>query len=400
MKKTLFVIILMVFLLSACNIPQFQLIEDLISAGADSTQLAEEVFSSTEVVEISTTDVPEATEASETQPVVETPVPAETQAATETSTTEQQPVLLFGIGMHVEPFGESAQGFGNSNNGDYNDPVFFRQHVQYIRTVANIVASHGGVMTVQVQSPFTETVILTDSPILRDLVDMGFEIALHFHEDAHLGKNSSALNVAKWCDVMKQEINLIKVASGVEEVHYWSGGNLYPRVFDAAACAGLTVNSDWKSPATQSTDSSLLGINPWRPAGGTDGNDFSQISNNDPDGPIVFLPEGMFDREDINSIKHSEAAGGDEAYFAYLEQTLMASLAAARSDRVNVFHFTMHAAEFHGDPADPFAVVDKFLTEVVDPLVASGQIKWATYSQMEEAYTTWEAANPGVDPRS
>ena len=400
MKKTLFMFIVMVFLLSACNIPQFQIIENLVSAQADATQAVEETIEPTGVVDTSVTEVPQIVEAVVTETAKQTPVPAETQTAAEITTTNQQPVLLFGIGMHVEPFGESAQGFGNSNNGDYNDPVFFRQHVQFIRTVANIVASHGGVMTVQVQSPFTETVILTDSPILRDLVDMGFEIALHFHEDAHLGKNSSALNVAKWCDVMKQEINLIKVASGVEEVHYWSGGNLYPRVFNAAACAGLTVNSDWKSPATQTTDSSMLGINPWRPSGGTEGSDFSLISANDPDGPVVFLPEGMFDREDINSIKHSEAAGGDEAYFAYLEQTLMASLAAARSDRVNVFHFTMHAAEFHGDPADPFAVVDKFLTEVVDPLVASGQIKWATYSQMEEAYTTWEAANPGVDPRS
>lgn len=392
--------IMMVFLLSSCNIPQFQMIENLVSAQADETQAVVETIVPTEAANIIVTEVPPTTKIPTTENAIETPAPAETQAVTDAVTSDLQPVLLFGIGMHVEPFGETAQGYGGSNDDDYNDPAFFRQHVQYIRTVANIVASHGGVMTVQVQSPFTETVILTNNPILRDLANMGFEIALHFHEDAHLGKNASSLSVSKWCEVMKQEINLIKVASGVNEVHYWSGGNLYPRVFDAAACAGLTVNSDWKSPITQSTDSSLLGINPWRPSGGTDGYDFSRISVNDPDGAIVFLPEGLFDREDINAIKHSEAAGGDEAYFAYLEQTLMASLEAARSDRVNVFHFTMHAAEFRGDPSDPFAVVDKFLTEVVDPLVASGKIQWATYTEMEEAYTDWEAANPGVDPRS
>jgi hypothetical protein len=31
-------------------------------------------------------------------------------------------------------------------------------------------------------------------------------------------------------------------------------------------------------------------------------------------------------------------------------------------------------------------VIEKFLTEVVDPLVASGQVQWATYSEMADAY--------------
>ena len=342
-----------------------------------------------------------ATEAVEEAAATEEPTATEETTATEEATSTL-PVLLFGIGMHVEPFGETAQGYPGSgqNVGDYNDEVFFKLHTEYIRTVAEIVAAHDGVMTVQVQSPFTEEVILTGNPILQDLSDMGFEIALHFHEDAHLGKNAADLKVARWCDVMKQEINLIKVASGVEEVNYWSGGNLYPRVYEAAACAGLSVNSDWKSPQTQTTDSSLLGINPWRPLGGTDGSDFTLMSTHDPDGAVVFLPEGMFDREDINSIKKIQGTEGDEAYFTYLEETLMASLEEARADRVNVFHFTMHAAEFKGDPEHPFEVVEKFLTEVVDPLVASGQIQWATFSEMEAAYAEWEAANPGVDPRN
>jgi len=94
----------------------------------------------------------------------------------------------------------------------------------------------------------------------------------------------------EWCDTMKQEISLITQAGGVTDIRYWSGGNLYPGVFEAAACAGLDVNSDWKNPNTQSTDLSIVGVNPWRPAGGTDGSDFTLFAQHDPAGAVVFLP--------------------------------------------------------------------------------------------------------------
>ncbi|MCX6055953.1 MAG: hypothetical protein NTZ74_13770 [Chloroflexi bacterium] len=377
MKKTLIVLMIMVILLSACSLP---VVGDLAKK-VNTTLSAEPTLAISEV--------PVVTQDSE----VQEPAVVTVAAVSET------PVILFSIGMHVEPFGESMQGFIANQKWDYGDPKLFNLHSDYIRTVAKMVESHGGLMTIQLQSPFTEQVISNDNSILKELTAMGFEMALHFHEDAHLGKNSASLPVNKWCEVMGEEIDLIKTASGVDKVNYWSGGNLYPRVYQAAACAGLSVNSDWKSPETQTTDMSLQGINPWRPSGGTDGVDFTRISSHDPLGKIIFLPEGQFDREDIMTIKQSEAAGGDAAYFAYLEQSLLNSLSTAKAGEVNVFHFTLHPAEFRGDPAAPFAVLDQFLTEVIDPLVASGQVKWATFSQMADAYRAWELANKGVDPR-
>ncbi len=307
-------------------------------------------------------------------------------------------VLLFTIGMHIEPLGETVQGY-KSGKGDYHRQDFFEKHVQDILNVTQIVETHGGRMTIQAQSPFTSVAIESGNSILADLAARGHELALHFHEDAHLGKNSEALSVQQWCDVMKQEIALITQASGVTDIRYWSGGNLYPDLFEAAACAGLDVNSDWKNPNIQQTDLSLVGVNPWRPAGGTDGTDFTLFTQNDPNGAIVFLPEGQYDKSNFASMRRSDEAGGDEAYFEYLKQSLYASLAAAQPGKVNVFHFTVHPSEFRGDPAKPFAVLEKFLTEVVDPLVASGQVQWATFSEMADAYAAWETANLGVEPR-
>lgn len=333
----------------------------------------------------------------------QSPIP-NTPSPTAQASSASPAVLYFTIGMHIEPMGKTAQGYGNGK-GDYHQPQFFQRHVQDILAVTSIVEAHGGRMTIQAQSPFTSVAIESGNTILADLAARGHEIALHFHEDAHLGKNSLALSVQQWCDVMKQEIALITQATsspqggGVTNIRYWSGGNLYPNTYEAAECAGLEVNSDWKNPNTQSTDLSLVGVNPWRPAGGTDGVDFTLFTQHDPNGAIVFLPEGQYDKNNFASMRRSQDAGGDEAYFEYLKTQLYASLAAAQPGKVNVFHFTIHPGEFRGDPAQPFAVIEKFLTEVVDPLVASGQVQWATFSQMADAYAAWEAANPGAEPR-
>lgn len=337
-------------------------------------------------------------EAENTPPAESQPTAAATQPQSQSETGPA--VLYFTIGMHIEPMGETAQGYQHGQS-DYRQPQFFQRHVQDILTVAQIVEAHGGRMTIQAQSPFTSAAVESGNTLLADLAARGHEIALHFHEDAHLGKNSSALSAQQWCDVMKQEIALIQQASGVTDIRYWSGGNLYPNVYEAAECAGLDVNSDWKSPQTQSTDLSLVGVNPWRPAGGTDGTDFSLFTQHDPNGAIIFLPEGQYDRSNFASMRRSQDSGGDEAYFEYLKTQFYASLAAAQPGKVNVFHFTIHPGEFRGGPnaAQPFVVIEQFLTEVVDPLVAGGQVQWATFSQMADAYSAWEAAHPGVAPR-
>lgn len=313
-----------------------------------------------------------------------------TEAVIETTNTDNLPViLLFTIGMHIEPLGQTAQGY-NRGQGDYHQPQLFQRHVQDILAVTQIVESHGGRMTIQTQSPFTTVAIESGNTILADLGARGHEMALHFHEDAHLGKNDETLSVQQWCDVMKEEIGYIKQASGVTDIRYWSGGNLYVAVYKAASCAGLDVNSDWKNPKIQETPLEFVGVNPWRPAGGTDGINLNAFTQHDPNGTVIFLPDGLYDKSNFASMRRSDNAGGDEAYFEFLKESLYASLSAADSNKVNVFHFTVHPGEFRGDKQDPFGVIDRFLTEVVDPLVASGQVQWATFSEMADAYTATE----------
>lgn len=315
-------------------------------------------------------------------------------------------VLLFTIGVHIEPLGATPSEIvgggppatGGGQGVSYERPQTFARHAADLLTVAEIVERHGGRMTVQAQTPFTVVALETGNTILADLAARGHEIGLHFHEDAHLGRNAESLPVETWCAVMQEEIGFIQQASGATSIRYWSGGNLYPDLYAAATCAGLDVNSDWKNPRLQETPLELVGVNPWRPAGGTDGVDLSAFTTHDPDGAVVFIPEGQYDRTDFAAMRRSESAGGDEAYFEYLKTQLNASLQVATPGKVNVFHFTVHPGEFRGGPQQPFAVIENFLTDAVDPLIAAGQVQWASLSEMADAFTAWEAANPGAAP--
>ncbi len=327
-----------------------------------------------------------------------TPAPPPTRA----SSSAGSGVLLFTIGVHIEPMGATVSALvpnakaGNAGQGaSYTIANFFNNHVNDLKTLASIVEKHGGRMTIQAQSPFTTAAIQNKNAILAELEARGHEIGLHFHEDAHLGQNPERLSADVWCAVMKEEIGYIKQAGVKGNVRYWSGGNLYANLLDAASCAGLEVNSDWKNPRTQTTDPVLIGIHPWRPAGGVQGTDVSQFAKHDPNGKIIFLPEGLYARNDFASMRRAQTTGGDAAYFEFLKENFLASLAAAEANKVNVFHFTVHPGEFKGDPKNPFAVIDQFLSEVVDPQVRAGKVKWATLGEMADAYKASQQSTVG-----
>ena len=303
-------------------------------------------------------------------------------------------VLFVGIGIHIEPFDGQKPG-----KGSYSDPAFFNHHVEDIRTLARIVERYGAKLTVQAQTPFTLVAIRSGETLFADLEASGHEIGLHFHEDAHLGANPEVQSVQTWAAAMTQEISYLKLA-GATEVRYWSGGNLYPGILDAAAIAGLDVMSDWKNPHLQQTNELVVGVNPWRPSAGPNEQSLVAFAKHDPQGKIIYLPDGSYDPAGFAAKRQMTQTGGDQAYFDYLAESLNRSLEAAQPDRVNVFHITIHPGEFRGDPAKPYAIVDRFLADVVNPLVRVGRIHWATSSEMADAFSEWENSHPGADPRT
>ena len=308
-------------------------------------------------------------------------------------TSPADAVLLFGIGIHIEPLTGERPG-----QGDYNSPTFFQRHAEDVRILARIVEKYGGKLTVQAQTPFTLRAIQSKDTLFADLETKGHEIGLHFHEDAHLGANPETLPIATWAAEMAEEVSYLKQA-GATEVRYWSGGNLYRGILDAATIAGLDVMSDWKNPHSQQTDKLVVGVNPWRPSGGPSENFLAAFAEHDPQGKVIYLPDGYYDPVTFGTKRRMIQNAGAQAYFEYIKESLERSLEAAQPDRVNVFHITIHLGEFRGNTAEPYAIVNHFIAEVVNPLVAAGRVRWATFSEMADAFVQWERTHPRVDPR-
>lgn len=298
-----------------------------------------------------------------------------------------QGVLLVGVGIHVEPFG-LTNGQITSGRASYDSEDYFRRHADLLRTLADTVEAHGGRLTIQVQSPFTDSCAKYGDNVIGELHARGHEIALHFHEDAHLGRNSEALPVSTWTETMEGQLAKIR-ALGVDRVRMWSGGNLYTHLLEAAAAVGLDVMSDWKNPLTQTADSRLQVTTPWRPAGSPSESDLSAFVQHDPAGAIVYLPTGAIDPKAMHADEIDSAADPAAALQAYWTEGLSGSLssASAAPSDTHVFHITLHPGELQTKRYGGDRTLDDWLTDEIDPLVAAGKAKWATYSAMKDAYS-------------
>ena len=93
-----------------------------------------------------------------------------------------------------------------------------------------------------------------------------------------------------------------------------------------------------------------MGIHPWRPADGTDGENIAAFATHDPDGSIIFLSGGIIDLIAFANKQTIKQQEGLEGWLDVLKEALLSSLEAVRSDRVNVFYFTVHPDEFVDDP--------------------------------------------------
>ncbi|MFQ5399433.1 MAG: hypothetical protein ACE5E7_07525 [Anaerolineae bacterium] len=288
-----------------------------------------------------------------------------------------QAPLLFTIIVHIEPAQEYA-----------TLQAYLRDRNRVTR-MAEMLAAHGGKLTIQTQRPFITTSQAEGDDIHRHWEGLGHEIAIHFHEDRYV-KGALHGAQAPFEEWVTQLSGLGAEIQGLVDnpVVTWSGGNLYEQIYQAAAQAALSVNTNYKDPTMQAVDPVYLTVSPWRPRGlaaSTGG------AAHDPDGPVVYLPAGMYPAhcDKPAAVPRPYTTQG----FDYITTALIHSLNVARSGYVNVSYTTFHPGDFRTpeDDEHEFARWDEWLTKVFDPLVADGRLQWATASEMAHAFADWEA---------
>lgn len=283
--------------------------------------------------------------------------------------------LLFGLVVHIEP------------NEGYLNEHRYQVDAQRLRRLAEIIAAHGGRMTVQTQQPFLGMADQLGDPIHQDLAALGNEIALHLHEDVYVGSNSDHSPIADYVTAMSELKDQIEKVTDIPTAT-WSGGNTYVHMWEAAALAGFKTNTNYKNRYTQTSASGFAVVNPWRPAGAA--NEEERIAH-DPNGLIVYIPSGVYPVH-CGKLEAVPRPYGYEA-FDYVTYALRASLQSATPGMVNTFYTTFHPGDFLEvtDDEEDFASWEAWLTQIVDPLVSDGRLSWATIAEMAAAFEAWEA---------
>lgn len=278
--------------------------------------------------------------------------------------------LDFVVEVHVEPFSTYI-----------TSESFYQTSRSNVLQMATNFFAHGAKLTLEVQPPFTDAVAGHADTILADVLALGHQIGLHFHEDAQLGANANTLPVEDWIAVLSTMKAQAETLSG-GEVGSWSGGNLYPNALAASTGAGLSIKSGFKDPNTQSTAAAAVTVTPYFP--GAWGSAEALLVGGGSD--FLFVPTGVYP---LHCTRVGAVDGPNSpAPFNYLTRAVAASLDAAQPLAAQAMTVVFHASGFTGSPAiraQQIGLWNRYLTEVLDPLVAAGVLRFSRLEDVEAA---------------
>ena len=279
--------------------------------------------------------------------------------------------LQLGFLIHVE-----------ESPGFETDQATWSTRAQVLAALSALLAAHGAVLTVQPDVTFIRGAGNFDPTWLPARLAEGVAWSAHLHDEDNGVEQFEASARDARRGFADQEVFLDDLNGGFELGAWQTVDN-----------AGYQSISAYKSGDTQ------LGLRqgyttPWRPADGTGTADEAAFTTHDPEGPVVFVP-GMGTRE------------ADTARFvSYASRILSQVRAHTRPGFVNSWYFIDHIDAYGpaGDAADLQAWIDAgglaealapyeaFLTDVADPLVASGDVSFSSPSTMAADFLTWESA--------
>jgi len=255
-------------------------------------------------------------------------------------------------------------------------PVFMsnrhvlRTHARGLRRLTRVFLDHGAKLAFQPDWTFVEGARKWDPGLFEWLLAQGMGVDSHTH-----GNQFTVEEVAEQIrDLVADPVDWrVRVGNGDFDRPRPRGMNfLWPfcQPWQDAVKPYLEAAVAYKNPATQDSDAAGIA---WRPAL------FGDWHVHQPDTPIVYIGGGPLGplRDD----------------FTVLGQALEISRRHTRPGCINVlyWHDSLHQYS-------PPAVIeqrvewwDEELTKTFDPLAAAGVIRWATFSEMLDAYLALEA---------
>lgn len=322
-------------------------------------------------------------------PETESTAPPTTAATTTTSESSTgdtaMPPLMIGIMVHIE------------TQEAWMNPAFLGPYLDRIRNdFLPLLTAHGARFTWQFRSEILARIVETDDPILDELIAANQGIGVHADKGF-----PTATQPIFTADLVQLHDQFAAVVPGIRDV---SGICSELDWVTAAADAGFQFVTGTVSYCAMSlpledrppeyadcTAPNLCHdvfpaeierrLHPWRMRDG------ATWLDEDPEGPLVILPGsgGLVCAEE----ETLDAAPGNCMHTDADTPIVIADIELALDnrdpDRINAYHLGWS----YGAPLD-LDVADAWLVQL-DAHVATGDLAWATFDEMHDAYLAWEA---------
>jgi hypothetical protein len=293
---------------------------------------------------------------------------------------------------------------------------YFQHQTAIFRELARIFHEHGGFLTIQPEQDWAQGAEAGFAPgLLAELArDYGVRYSTHTHgpncidpqgvprsasdcgANRDWDRNTTSDDVVTYVGNLR---DLLSQASGLPVTDH--NGNFDFAESSRFAEIPMLTWSAYKDKTTQLTYDRLI-IHPWRPTQVDAVADVESFLIHDPDTQIVYIPGWG------QSITRHH-----DRLLTKLAPMLSQVIYYANPSRVNTFYGLTHVGHFYSRTGDRNYVsydshtgqvtysdeflqhlqyYDDMLTELIDPLVEAGYLRWASLPEMGELFVEWEAA--------
>ncbi len=296
----------------------------------------------------------------------------------------------------------------------HNSRAYFEEQTAIFTELARIIHEHGGFLTIQPEQDWPQAAEERFHPgLLTELArNYGVVFSNHTHGPNCLDpggvprsaadcssnrdwpRSTSADDVVTYAQTMRE---LLSAASGTQVTDH--NGNFDFTASSRLAEAGIQTLSAFKDRTTQGSYDRLIN-NPWRPGQGSALEDINNFLTHTPATEVVYVPGWG------QALTRHPQRVSDR-----IRPMLSQFIRFADPQRINSFYVVTHVGHFYSRTGDPgylsfneqtgqvtysvefqehLGYWDAMLSDVVDPLVEGGYLRWASIPEIGALYREWE----------
>jgi len=252
--------------------------------------------------------------------------------------------------------------------------------------LAKVLHAHGARLVIQPEITILQGAALFDPEWVGRLTSL-YGVTWSTHTHGPKGPDVTMDDVIEY--ILERSELMESQGSGPVTDH---NGNFDMPDLDTLSTVGFTTLSAYKMKTKQFPAEGYY-LSPWRPSDVAPLEDEPAWAVHDPAGGLVFLPgTGSC----VTRYKFQ--------LYDLVERYLTAAISKVDPDRVNVYTFVDHVDHFYSLEGLPLAqylkteafqadlaAYDQLLTDLIDPLVESGHVQWATTEEMRQVFEAWES---------